>query len=109
MHHGDGLRGNTGQHHHTAARGGAPVKEWQVYIVRCRDGTLYTGCTNDLAKRIAAHNEGKGAKYTRSRRPVEMVYNEAAADRNAALRREAAIKKLRRCDKLALLRKTEDL
>ncbi len=85
------------------------MKEWQVYIVRCRDGTLYTGCTNDLAKRIAAHNEGKGAKYTRSRRPVEMVYNEAAADRNAALRREAAIKKLRRCDKLALLRKTEDL
>ena len=55
-----------------------------VYLLRCADGTLYTGCTNDLDRRLAAHNAGKGAKYTRSRRPVVLVYREQAAERSAA-------------------------
>ena len=63
-----------------------------VYLLRCSDGTLYTGCTNNLDRRLAAHNAGKGTKYTRSRRPVALVYWEQAADRSAALRRESAIK-----------------
>ena len=75
-----------------------------VYLLHCSDGTLYTGCTNDLDRRLAAHNAGKGAKYTRSRRPVTLVYWEQAADRSAALRREWAIKHLTRQQKLELKR-----
>lgn len=78
-----------------------------VYILRCADGTLYTGCTNDLSRRLAAHNAGKGAKYTRSRRPVELVYREEVPDKSAALRREAAIKGLSRGEKLALIQRSE--
>ena len=74
-----------------------------VYILRCGDGTLYTGCTNDLPRRLQAHQSGRGAKYTRSRLPVELVYQEAVPDRSAALRREAAIKRLARRRKLALI------
>ena len=74
-----------------------------VYILRCADGTLYTGCTNDLDRRLRAHQAGRGAKYTRSRLPVELVYQEAVPDRSAALRREAAIKRLDRRRKLALI------
>ena len=74
-----------------------------VYILRCGDGTLYTGCTNDLPRRLQAHQSGRGAKYTRSRLPVELVYQEAVPDRSAALRREAAIKRLDRRRKLALI------
>lgn len=77
---------------------------WTVYILRCGDGSLYTGCTNDLPRRLEAHRTGRGAKYTRSRPPVELVYREEAADRSAALRREAAIKRLPRAKKLALIR-----
>ncbi|MBM4379566.1 MAG: GIY-YIG nuclease family protein [Deltaproteobacteria bacterium] len=77
--------------------------DWCVYILRCRDGSLYTGCTNDLPRRLATHNAGKGAAYTRSRRPVTVAFTEAAADRGAALRREAALKRLSRAEKLALL------
>ena len=73
-----------------------------VYILRCGDGTLYTGCTNDLPRRLQAHQSGRGAKYTRSRLPVKLVYQEAVPDRSAALRREAAIKRLDRRRKLAL-------
>ncbi len=69
----------------------------------CGDGTLYTGCTNDLARRIKAHQEGKGAKYIRSRLPVELAYFEPAAGKSQALRREAAIKRLSRREKLALV------
>ena len=72
-----------------------------VYILRCGDGTLYTGCTNDLPRRLQAHQSGRGAKYTRSRLPVELVYQEAVPDRSAALRR--AIKRLDRRRKLALI------
>ena len=76
---------------------------YTVYILRCGDGTLYTGCTNDLARRLKVHSAGKGAKYTRSRLPVELVYAEAAADKSQALRREAAIKALSRAEKLTLI------
>ena len=76
---------------------------WQVYILRCADGTLYTGSTNDVEKRLAAHNAGRGAKYTRTRRPCALVYVEEAADKGAALRREAAIKRLTRTQKLRLI------
>ncbi len=67
---------------------------WTVYIVRCSDASLYTGVAKDLARRIEQHNAGTGAKYTRSRLPVTLVYSEAAADRSAALRREIEIKRL---------------
>jgi predicted GIY-YIG superfamily endonuclease len=76
---------------------------YYVYILRCADGSLYTGSTNDVPKRLAAHAEGRGAKYTRGRRPLALVYTEACADKPQALRREAAIKKLRRARKLVLL------
>lgn len=74
-----------------------------VYILRCGDGTLYTGAAKDLARRLAAHQRGKGAKYTRGRLPVELVYQELAVDWPAALQREAAIKRLSRAEKLALI------
>lgn len=75
-----------------------------VYILRCADGTLYIGWTTDLAARIDAHNGGRGAKYTRSRRPVQLVYAEACRSRSDALRREAAMKQLSRTEKLDLIR-----
>ena len=78
---------------------------WQIYIIECRDGSLYTGITIDLEKRLAAHNAGKGSKYTTSRRPVRLVYREGAANRSEASKRENAIKKLNRNDKLALCAK----
>jgi putative endonuclease len=76
---------------------------WFVYIARCGDGSLYTGITTDPARREALHNAGRGAAYTRSRLPVRLVYREDAVDRGAALRREAAIKRLGRAAKEALL------
>ncbi|MGH7498453.1 MAG: TIGR02453 family protein [Gemmatimonadales bacterium] len=78
---------------------------WFVYIARCGDGSLYTGITTDLERREAVHNAGRGAAYTRSRRPVRLVYREGATDRGAALRREAAIKRLGRRAKEAMVRK----
>ena len=76
---------------------------YYVYLLRCGDGTLYTGFTNDLARRLAAHNAGKGAKYTRSRLPVELVYWESFSNKSSALRREYAIKQLPRRQKLTLI------
>ncbi len=73
-------------------------------MLRCRDGTLYTGATNDLERRLATHGRGKGAAYTRSRLPVTLVWSEPAGDRGAALRREAALKRLSRSEKLRLIR-----
>ena len=67
-----------------------------VYMVRCTDGTLYTGWTTDVERRVAQHNAGRGARYTRVHRPVALVYREEMPDRSAAMRREAAIKKLDR-------------
>jgi len=77
---------------------------WLVYLLRCRDGTLYAGVTNDLKRRVAAHQAGRGGAYTRARRPVRVVYIEGQPDRSAALRREAALKRLPRTAKLALVR-----
>jgi putative endonuclease len=76
---------------------------WRLYMLRCADGTLYTGATNDLAGRLERHRAGHGARYTRSRLPVKLVYVEYVRDRSAALRREAALKRLLRRDKLALV------
>ena len=75
-----------------------------VYIVRCADGSLYTGIAKDVAKRIAQHNAGKGSKYCRSRRPVELVYVESCASVSLALRRELEIKALPRSAKEQLFR-----
>jgi putative endonuclease len=69
-------------------------ERWHVYMLRCADGTLYTGVTNDLDRRVSAHQKGVGARYTRSRRPVTLVYSEVAADRSAAQRREMEIKRM---------------
>lgn len=76
---------------------------WWVYVLECRDGTLYTGCTDDIPRRLAAHNAGRGAKYTRGRGPVTLRYREGTLDKPAALRREAAIKRLSRTGKQALI------
>ena len=74
-----------------------------TYMVRCADDTLYTGWTTDLDRRMAAHNAGTGAKYTRSRRPVTLVYHECFETKEEALRRECAVKKLSHVDKLRLI------
>jgi putative endonuclease len=76
---------------------------WHVYLLRCRDGTLYAGATNDLAARVDRHAAGRGARYTRSRLPVALVFAVRVRNRSAALRREAAMKKLTRSEKLALV------
>ena len=79
-----------------------------TYIVRCSDGSLYTGWTNDLEKRVAAHNGGKGAKYTRARRPVELAYYEAFQTKEEAMRREWEIKRMTRKDKILLIKQQEE-
>lgn len=81
---------------------------WFVYMLRCGDGSFYTGYTNDLARRLAVHQRGKGAKYTRSHLPVEMAYWEELPDKSAALRREAAVKKLTRQQKIALIKEKKE-
>ena len=80
-----------------------------TYIVECCDGTLYTGWTKDLERRITAHNLGKGAKYTKSRRPVKLVYFEKFSCREEAMRREWEIKQLTREEKLKLIQKADSL
>ncbi len=77
--------------------------EWFVYILKCADGSLYTGITNDLARRLERHSEGKASRYTRARLPVALVYRELHPDRSSASIREAAIKRLPRPDKEALI------
>lgn len=76
-----------------------------TYLLRCADGSLYCGWTNHLEERVRAHNEGRGAKYTRSRRPVALVYYEEFATKREAMRREYAIKKLTREEKMRLIEK----
>ena len=78
---------------------------WKLYILRCGDGTLYTGITTDVEKRLEAHRTGKGAKYTRGRGPLELVYREECGDHSAALKRELEIKKLPREEKEKLIEK----
>jgi predicted GIY-YIG superfamily endonuclease len=80
---------------------------WFVYVLRCADGTLYTGITKDVTRRIQQHNGGTASRYTRSRRPVKLVYQETQRSRSLALKREAAIKRLTRTQKLALIRERE--
>lgn len=74
-----------------------------LYILQCGDNTLYTGTTDDVERRLAVHQSGKGAKYTRGRGPLTVVYREACTDRSAALRREAAVKHMTRAEKLSLI------
>lgn len=81
---------------------------WSVYILECADQTLYTGITNDLTRRLAEHNAGKGAKYTRGRAPLKLVYHESCEDQGSALRRELQIKALSRTKKMTLIRKAGD-
>jgi len=76
---------------------------WVCYLLRCADDTFYCGITNDMQKRLAAHNAGEGAKYTRGRLPVKVVYCENYADKSAALKREMQIKRLPRSAKQRLL------
>ncbi len=81
-----------------------PEKNWFVYIVECTDGTLYTGVTTDLERRVREHNQDKkGARYTRAKRPVKLVYSEPSENRSLACKREAAIKKFERKQKQALI------
>lgn len=81
---------------------------WYLYILRCADGTLYTGITPDVEKRLEAHRSGKGAKYTRGRGPLELVYRETCGDHSAALKRELEMKKLPRERKLRLIEEYEN-
>ena len=76
---------------------------WYLYILRCGDGTLYTGITTDVEKRLAAHRSGKGAKYTRGRQPLELVYRESCENHSQALKREWEVKQLTRQEKEALI------
>ena len=76
-----------------------------TYILRCRDGTYYTGWTNNLEKRLKDHNEGLGAKYTKPRRPVELIYHEIFETKEEAMRREYAIKQLSRAEKEELIKR----
>lgn len=82
--------------------GEASAANWLCYLLSCADGTLYCGITKNLAQRLTDHNAGVGAKYTRGRTPVQLIYVESCADKSAALRREMQIKKLPRIKKLVL-------
>lgn len=77
-------------------------RTWWAYMLRCSDGSLYTGIATDVERRVSEHNAGTGAKYTRSHRPVEAIWRERCDDKSAALKREAAIKRLTRAQKLQI-------
>jgi predicted GIY-YIG superfamily endonuclease len=79
---------------------------WQLYVVKCRDGTFYTGITNDLQRRVEQHNRGTASRYTRGRLPVELVYREPCRDRSSALKKEYRMKSLSRKEKEARFRRT---
>ena len=81
---------------------------WYLYILRCKDGTLYTGITTDVAKRLEVHRSGKGAKYTRGRGPLELVYSETCGSHSQALKREWEIKALSRSEKELLIQRGRD-
>ncbi|MEX0297965.1 MAG: GIY-YIG nuclease family protein [Kordiimonas sp.] len=83
------------------------MAKWTLYILECGDGSLYTGITNDLSKRMVAHNAGTGAKYTRGRGPLKVIHTEQYQDRSLASKREHSIKSLSRQDKLLLISKSE--
>lgn len=79
------------------------MSRWKVYMLRCSDGSLYTGITTNLEKRLKAHNTGTGSKYTRAHLPVTLAWSESATSESSAKKREAAIKKLSRQQKLSLI------
>ena len=81
---------------------------WYCYLLRCADGTLYCGISNDLDNRLKVHNAGEGAKYTRGRTPVKLVYQESCTDKSAALKRELQIKRLPRAAKIAMCKKKKN-
>ena len=81
-------------------------KPWSVYIVKCRDGKLYTGISNDVDKRVETHNKGKGCKFTSCRYPVELVYREECGTNSEARKREMAVQKFSRSNKLELIEKS---
>jgi putative endonuclease len=83
------------------------MKKWYCYIVRCSDASFYTGATNDIVKRIEAHNKGTASKYTRCRRPVFLIYREECKDKSSALKRETQIKKLSKGNKQKLVEMQE--
>lgn len=85
--------------------GGKMDKTWKLYILRCGDGTLYTGITTDVERRLEEHRSGKGAKYTRGRGPLELLYREDCGEKSTALKRELEIKALSRDEKLKLVEK----
>ena len=78
-------------------------KNWTVYILECGDSTLYTGITDNFSRRFQAHKDGKGAKYTRGRGPLTLRYREEVPDKSTALKRECALKRLRKSEKMALI------
>jgi predicted GIY-YIG superfamily endonuclease len=81
-----------------------PEKPWLVYLVRCGDGSLYTGITKDVNRRLKQHNAGTASRYTRSRLPIMLVYQEHLSDQGSALKREVAIKAMTRQEKLAIIK-----
>ena len=82
-----------------------PAVHWHLYILRCGDGSLYTGVTTDVERRVGEHREGKAARYTRAHRPVELVHSEECGDRSGALKRECAVKSMSRQAKEALIKR----
>jgi len=84
--------------------GGINEKSWSLYILRCQDGSLYTGITNDIQRRLKAHNSGRASRYTSSRRPVELLYQEPCTSRSQALIRECAVKSYSRKEKEDLIK-----
>lgn len=86
----------------------SPPKPWSVYILKCADDSLYTGISNDVQARLKAHENGKGAKYTKARRPLTLIYQEPAKNRSEASKREAEIKKMPRALKVALVTGLEE-
>ncbi len=87
--------------------GGSVDKKWYVYLLSCGDGSLYCGITDDVERRLEMHRSGKGAKYTRGRGPLELIYTEELPSRSDALKREAFIKQLSRKEKLTLIEATK--
>ena len=98
------LRGMKVKEEISAAPASSPASIWSLYILECSDGSLYTGVTNDIDRRFLAHQEGKASRYTRTRRPVALVYREECGSRSQALSRECAVKSLSRRQKDELIR-----
>jgi putative endonuclease len=101
----DKLKKTTSKNRRGLAAGGKSREKWFLYILNCCDGSFYTGITNDLERRLKMHRDGKASKYTRTRRPVELLYQETCRNRSQALIRECEIKEWPRSKKEALIEK----